>query len=103
MNVNIMAYEDEAIITEDDDQYIRKEGAINNMPLNRVKGFKEAVTFNSVKCLCTGEPEYLAEVEMKFKERLGERLSVMRSMPFFLEIMPQNINKAYSLQNYLIT
>ena len=101
MNVNIMAYEDEAIITEDDDQYIRKEGAINNMPLNRVKGFKEAITFNSVKCLCTGEPEYLEEVEMKFKERLGERLSVMRSMPFFLEIMPQNINKAYSLQKLL--
>ena len=38
---------------------------------------------------------------MKFKERLGERLSVMRSMPFFLEIMPQNINKAYSLQKLL--
>ncbi len=33
MNVNIMAYEDEAIITADDDQYIRKEAHINNMPI----------------------------------------------------------------------
>ncbi|HAX72831.1 MAG TPA: Cof-type HAD-IIB family hydrolase [Firmicutes bacterium] len=101
MNVNIMAYEDEAIITEDDDQYIQKEAFINNMPLNRVEKFKDRVDFNSVKCLCTAEPEYLAEVELKFKERLGDRLSVMRSMPFFLEIMPQNINKAYSLQKLL--
>lgn len=101
MNVNIMAYEDEAIITADDDQYIQKEAHINSMPINRVENFKDSVTFNSVKCLCTGEPEYLKEVEMKFKERLGEKLSIMRSMPFFLEIMPQNINKAYSLQKLL--
>jgi len=71
MNVNIMAYEDEAIITADDDQYIQKEAHINGMPINRVENFKDSVTFNSVKCLCTAEPEYLAQVEIKMKERLG--------------------------------
>ncbi len=100
-DINIMAYEDEAIVTMDDDQYIQKESFINAMPINRVEDFKSALTFNSVKCLCTGEPEYLAEVELKFKERIGDRLSIMRSAPFFLEIMPQNINKAYSLQKLL--
>ena len=68
------------------------------MPINRVENFKDSVTFNSVKCLCTAEPEYLAQVEIKMKERLGNRLSITRSLPFFLEFMPQNINKAYSLQ-----
>lgn len=101
MNVNIMAYEDEAIITADDDQYIQKEAHINGMPINRVENFKDSVTFNSVKCLCTAEPEYLAQVEIKMKERLGDRLSITRSLPFFLEFMPQNINKAYSLQKLL--
>ena len=101
MNVNIMAYEDEAIITADDDQYIQKEAHINGMPINRVENFKDSVTFNSVKCLCTAEPEYLAQVEIKMKERLGDRLSITRSLPFFLEFMPQNINKAYSLQELL--
>ena len=96
-----MAYEDEAIITADDDQYIQKEAHINGMPINRVENFKDSVTFNSVKCLCTAEPAYLAQVEIKMKERLGDRLSITRSLPFFLEFMPQNINKAYSLQKLL--
>ncbi len=100
-DINIMAYEDEAILTMDDDQYIQKESVINNMPINRVEDFKSALTFNSVKCLCTGEPDYIAQVELKFKERVGDRFSIMRSAPFFLEIMPQNINKAYSLQKLL--
>ena len=101
MKVNIMAYEDETIITTDDDEWIQKESFINNMPINRVDNFKEGVTVNSVKCLCTADPAYLAEVEVKVKERIGDRLSICRSMPFFLEIMPQNINKAYSLQKLL--
>lgn len=98
MNVNIMAYQEDAIITMDDDEYIQKESFINSMPIKRVEDFKAAVDFNSVKCLCTGNPDELAEIEKKFQERLGGRLSVMRSMPFFLEVMPQNINKAFSLQ-----
>ncbi|MGL4336680.1 MAG: Cof-type HAD-IIB family hydrolase [Turicibacter sp.] len=101
MNVNIMAYEDEAIVTMDDDEYIQKEALINAMPINRVADFKQAVTFNSVKCLCTGEPGHLAQVELQMKERLGDRISICRSLPFFLEFMPQNINKAYSLQKLL--
>ena len=98
LNVNIMAYEEDAIVTMDDDPWIQKEAFINDMPIKRVEDFKKAVTFNSVKCLCTGSPDFLADVEKKFQERVGDRFSVMRSMPFFLEIMPQNINKAYSLQ-----
>ena len=56
MNVNIMAYEDAAIVTADNDQYIQKEANINGMPINRVENFKDSVTFNSVKCLCTADP-----------------------------------------------
>ena len=100
-NLNIMAYEDDKIVTMDDDEYIQKESYINAMPINRVDDFKSALTFNSVKCLCTGSPEYLAEVELKFKERVGHKLSIMRSAPFFLEIMPQHISKSYSLQKLL--
>jgi len=95
--VNIMAYEEDHIVTMDDDEWIQKESYINNMPLKRVEDFKAAVDFTTVKCLCTGSPEILGDIEKKFQERLGDRLSIMRSMPFFLEVMPQNINKAYSL------
>ena len=101
MNINIMAYEEDSIITTDDDEYIQIESRINDMPINRVASFKDSVVSNSVKCLATGAPEHIALVEQQVLERLGDRLSICRSMPFFLEFMPQNINKAYSLQKLL--
>ena len=45
--------------------------------------------------------DYLAMVEPRVKAALGKNFSVYRSEPFFLEIMPQNIDKAYSLQKLL--
>jgi len=99
--VNIMAYEEDTIITTDDDDYIQIESRINGMSIRRVNHFKQAVTANSVKCLATGEPKHIANVEKKIKARLGNQLSICRSMPYFLEFMPQNINKAYSLQKLL--
>jgi Cof subfamily protein (haloacid dehalogenase superfamily) len=45
--------------------------------------------------------EYLATVEPKVIEEIGDKLNVFRSEPFFLEIMPKNIDKAYSLGKLL--
>lgn len=95
--LNIMAYEQDGIVTMDDDAYIREEEQINGVKIKRVEDFKAAVDFNTTKVMCTGHPEVLKEAIGKFKERIGDRFSVTRSLPFFLEIMPQNINKAYSL------
>jgi len=96
--VNIMAYEENGIVTMDDDEYIREEEFINGVSIKRVPDFKEAVDFNTVKIMCTGEPSKLVGVEQKFKEKLGGRFSITRSLPFFLEIMPQSVNKAHSLK-----
>lgn len=49
----------------------------------------------------TGDPEHLAEVEQKMKERFGHILNIYRSEPFFLEIVPQNVDKADSLKHLL--
>lgn len=45
-----------------------------------------------------GEGDYLAQVEQKVKNAIGDELSIYRSEPFFLEIMPQQIDKAVSLR-----
>ena len=45
--------------------------------------------------------DYLALVEARVKAALGKNFSVYRSDPFFLEILPRNIDKAQSLAQLL--
>ena len=53
------------------------------------------------KFIMTGNGDYLAKIEPEVAKRLKDRFNVFRSEPFFLEIMPQNIDKAYSLNKLL--
>jgi len=48
-----------------------------------------------------GEGDYLATLEPLIKEKYKNTLNVYRSEPYFLEILPQNIDKAYSLSKLL--
>lgn len=100
--VGIVTYdENEVIVGNGIDQYNQLESKINHITLKEVENFPEYVNFDVNKCLMTGDPEYMAEVEEKFKNRFGEELNIYRSEPFFLEVMPQNIDKAYSLGKLL--
>ncbi len=99
---NIMTYLDQTVITpKKDDQYVELESRINKMEVRQVEDFKTFVNFPVTKCLMVEDGDYLAQVEQKVKARLGDTLSVLRSEPFFLEIMPKNIDKAYSLGKLL--
>ena len=100
-HVNIMAYDGPDIITEDDDEYIQLESRINLMPLKKVDDFKQGVVNHTIKTLTTGEPAIIAEIEKHYVSTFGNRFSICRSMPFFLEVMPQGINKATSLGRLL--
>lgn len=95
--LGIMAYEDSSIITEDDDEYINLEVEINKMSINRIDNFKEYMQKESIKCLMTGHDDHVAKVEEILKEKYEGKLSICRSMPFFLECMPLNIDKGQSL------
>lgn len=103
-NVGIISYDDSSIITASVvDEYIEKESKINHMPIKVVDDFVAYINYPINKCLMTGEPSYLAEVEKKMKARFGDKLSIYRSEPFFLEIMPLHIDKAHSLEKLLDT
>lgn len=101
-NLGIISYDNDVVIAGTKiDQYIEKEAAINQMPIKKVDNFTEYITYDVNKCLMTGEPTYLAGVEKELNEKYGDRLSIYRSEPYFLEIMPQNIDKAHSLEKLL--
>lgn len=100
--VNIITYDDENIITENDlDVYVREEARLNQMKVKKVESFIDYVNYPVAKCIMTENGDYLAEVEKKIKAKVGDFLSVYRSETFFLEIMPQNVDKAASLE-YLL-
>lgn len=101
-NVGIITYEgNDAIAGNGIDKYNEIEARINGIGLREVEDFPNYVKFPVNKCLLTGEPEHMAEVEQKMKDRFGNFLNIYRSEPFFVEVMPQNIDKAYSLGKLL--
>ena len=69
--------------------------------MKQVGHFKDYVDFPVNKCLMTGEPEHMAELEKELKEKYAGKLNIFRSEPFFLEIMPKGIDKAKVLRNFL--
>ena len=100
--VGIVTYEgSDAISGNGIDEYNQLEARINGIGLREVEDFPNYVRFSVNKCLLTGEPSHMAEVEKKMKERFGSFLNIYRSEDFFVEVMPQNIDKAYSLGKLL--
>lgn len=102
VGVSIVSYLDDVIVTETpDNEYIQYEAFLNRMKVVKVDDFVDTLRSPVTKCLMVGEPELLVKEEARLKKKLGDRLNVYRSEPFFLEIMPLNIDKAYSLGKLL--
>ena len=104
-NTGIMTY------TEDDrqilcgrssDKYIELESRICRMPLILCDGdFSRRITFDPVKCILTGEPDEMECLEPVIAEKYQNEATVFRSEPFYLEVMPKNVDKAYCLSKLL--
>lgn len=96
--LGIVTYTDsEIILGSKSDEYIELEGRINQMPMREVENFLKFVDFPVNKLLLTGEPDIVLKAQEHLREVFGEQLNIFRSEPFFLEMMPQYIDKAYSL------
>jgi Cof subfamily protein (haloacid dehalogenase superfamily) len=94
---HIITYIDGVIVSETHSEFIEVERTITGMPHELVPDFKAAVTTNAVKCILLEDPTYLKEVENHLKQAMPD-LSVSMSKPFFLEVAPNGIDKAASIQ-----
>ncbi len=83
------------------DEYVELEARINGLPISTVDNFKDFVDFEINKCLLTAPPDKAAVFEQELREKYKEVASVYRSEPFFIEIMPKNVDKATSLDRML--
>lgn len=98
--LTILTYEGDMIIASGENEYVEEEARINHLPVKVIGDMGAHIDFSINKFLITEHPDVvLAEIE-GVKERFPE-LNVFRSAPFFMEIVPPDIDKAYSLSRLL--
>ena len=90
--------EDTVISAFPPDEYVSLEARINGMPLRHEARFAEYVDFQVYKCFMTAPPRRAAELENKLRERVAGLACVYRSEPFFIEIVPERVDKGDSLR-----
>ena len=101
-NYALLGYAGNEIITEmPDDQYVKEESRINKMNVRKVENLLNALEPHPTKLLMTGDPTDMLKAEEELSDIVGDKMSVFRSAPFFLELVPNGIDKAQSLQRLL--
>ncbi|WP_279210030.1 Cof-type HAD-IIB family hydrolase [Bacteroides nordii] len=94
----ILTYDKECIVTENpEDEYVKKEAFLNKMEVRKSTDFLTDIHLPVPKCLIVGDPDKLIAVESELSIRLQGQISVYRSEPYFLELVPLGIDKAQSL------
>ena len=69
----------------------------NGLTFKKVDNFLKEVTYPISKCMIIGEPDSLHQLEERILDTHPTSFTVYRSEPFFLEVVPENINKATGL------
>lgn len=94
----ILSYDGAEIVTENSqDPYVQKEAFLNKMAVRETNDFLTDITLPVAKCLIVGDADKLIPLEAELCLRLQGRINVFRSEPYFLELVPQGIDKALSL------
>jgi len=94
----LITYDGDIVISAfEPDEYIKLEAGINWLPIRHEPDFVEYVNYDINKCLMTAPGEQAAVYEKELQERFRDIISIYRSEPFFIEIMPKDINKAVGL------
>lgn len=95
----IFTYKEDAIITDTpNDPHIRSEAVLNQMKIVYEPEFSSVINFSPCKCVLVSDNETaLTSLEEHWKRRLNGSLDVFRSEPYFLEIVPPQIDKANTL------
>ena len=100
--LHLIAYHQGHVCCEQpDSQYARYAAFTNNMPIRHVRSFPAFLGFPVPKILVAGSPSLIEPLEAEMHHHLMGRMSVCRSEPFFLEILPEGVNKAVALDHLL--
>lgn len=103
-NVGVISYDTGKVISGNGvNDYIELESRINGLEILETDDFIGYIDYPVNKCLMAGDHETLEIAKTKLEKKYNGLLSIYYSEPFFLEIMPQNVDKAQSLLTLLNT
>lgn len=98
----LISYLGEQVISAfEPDEYVQLEARINGLPIKQVENFPEFIDFEVHKCLLTATLDKAEELEKQLYEKYKDMVSIYRSEPFFIEVMPKHVDKAASLDKML--
>ena len=92
----LMTYHDDTIVTDTpDNPHIGYEAELNGLKLIQEESFSTAIDFAPCKCtLVSDDTDALDGLAAHWSKRLSGSLDVLRSEPFFLEVVPCGVDKA---------
>ena len=95
----IFTYRGDEILTSDaQNLHVQHEAELNGMRITEVNDFAEAVEFAPCKVMLVSDDEAaLVGLEEHWRRRLAGTLDVFPSEPYFLEVVPEFIDKANTL------
>lgn len=93
----ILTYEGDCIITnKPDNRYVAIEAKINRLPVKEICDMAEHITFPVNKFLITEDPDTVNHLIPVLRE-MFPKLNIFTSAPYFLEIVPPDIDKSDTL------
>lgn len=100
--VNIATYQPGFIYSEtENDTYLQVEAFGCSTPVTVVDYLPDTIKEPIYKFVVTGEPAVIARAKLQTDAAFGDVVGTIISEPFFLEIVPKDINKAASLQKLM--
>jgi Cof subfamily protein (haloacid dehalogenase superfamily) len=90
-------YVDDELYVAADTEEARRYGDLNRIGFTVVGDLLAWLTDPPTKLVVVGEPTGLDGVEVRMKERLGEREYISKSLPYFLEFAQSGVTKGAGL------
>ncbi len=95
---HILSYEGAEVLCENiEDQYVKYEAMLNKMSLRKIDSFLAHFTAPIPKALSVGDPTLSEGLVERLNGLYGDQMSIYRSEPFFVELVPLGVDKAQSL------
>ena len=98
--MTLMTYHGDKIYTErPDDEYVRISVRNNKMTAVGVENFVADIPRPVNKCLMVGNPDIVPEWERRMQEAFCGEMHILRSTPYFIELLPLGIDKGPALES----
>lgn len=92
---------DKIVASHNVNDYTYIESRITGMEMEILEDFNTMTQYDINKLLLHGDPAVILKLEQKLSQKYQGKLGIFKSEPFFLEIVPQGIDKAASIDRLL--